>query len=211
MLVGALAGAALLATVAVAVAMALGGDGDDGGGGGNPAARGPCTEKTLPAQGRNHVPPGKLPKGFEYNSFPPVTGHHHPNPAVFAVYDEPVPQKHLLHNLEHGAIVIQYGKDISPETVNRIVAWYREDPSGLVVAPLPDRPEAQKLRDKITLAAWVAEIENRRTPQQRIVSQNGILATCSRFDEQAFSEFRDDYRARGPEPFNADELRPGAP
>ena len=32
----------------------------------------------------------------------------------------------LVHNLEHGAIVIQHGKDVPPAEVDEIVEWYRD-------------------------------------------------------------------------------------
>ena len=70
--------------------------------------------------------------------------------------------------------------------IDQIVAWYREDPNGMIVAPLP------KLGDEIALTAW------------------RHLATCSGFDEEAFSSFRDDYRFKGPERFPPELLAPGS-
>ncbi len=36
------------------------------------------------------------------------------------------------------------------------------------------------------------------------------LATCTKFDEDAFSTFRDELRFRGPERFPPDSLQPGS-
>jgi hypothetical protein len=58
-----------------------------------------------------------------------------------------VPQIVLVHNLEHGGIVVQYGKDVPAATVAQIRRWYLKDTSGLVVAPLP------QLAAKIVLGA----------------------------------------------------------
>ena len=199
-----LAGALLVAAAAGGIAFAVSR-------GGSPEAGGVCTVKDFPAQGSSHVPPAKMPKGFEYNSYPPTSGPHHPQTLVFADYARPVGQNHLLHNLEHGAVGVQYGPDVSDETVRQLIAWYRNDPRGLIVAPLPDTKEAAKLRDRIVLTAWTADREDPDDPQSRITRQQGHLATCSRFDEEAFSDFLDDYRARGPELFPLEALAPGSP
>lgn len=164
-----------IAAGAVAVVLAL----TLGGGGGKDAdlaslvAAG-CTVSTLPDQGRRHAT--ELPKDFKYNSFPPTSGIHHGQPAIWNIYDRPVPQFVLVHNLEHGGVAVQYGEGVQPETVKRIADWFSQDPNGMVVAPLP------KLGTKIALTAWTH------------------LATCRRFDEAGFSDFRDAYRFEaGPE------------
>ena len=210
MLLAALAGVLLLAAAAGGIAFAMRG-GDDGSSGGATA----CERQSFPAQGQQHITSrNRPPKDFEYNSFPPTSGWHDPQPALWNVYDEPVPQRHLVHNLEHGGIVVQYGKDVPQQAVNDLIAWYREDPNGIVVAPLPDTPQTRRLTDKITVGAWVG----RKTPitneteeidPEDEIPQEGQLMTCSGFDEEAFSDFRDDYRYRGPEPFAPEHLQPG--
>jgi hypothetical protein len=163
-------GAALVvAAAAVGIALAFGGGGGESTGGG-------CVRKTLADQGRQHVQ--ELPKGFKQNSFPPTSGPHfaQPNgPAIWNIYEQPVAQLALVHNLEHGGVVVQYGDQVPPEVVREIADWYAGDPLGLVVAPLPG------LEKRIALTAWTH------------------LMTCSTFDDDAFSDFRDDFRGRGPE------------
>lgn len=153
-----------------------------------------CTRQTFPSQGRNHVL--KLPKGFHYNSTPPTSGPHQPQPyapAIWNVYEEPVPQIKLVHNLEHGGVVVQYGSRIPQTEVDQIVAWYRKDPDGLVVAPLPPALEKTKpaLANQIAMTAWTH------------------LQTCDRFNDKAFSNFVDLYRGNGPERFPVSALQPG--
>jgi hypothetical protein len=153
-----------------------------------------CTRETFTAQGRNHVT--KLPGDFEYNSTPATSGPHQPQPlapAVWGTYDDPVPQVKLVHNLEHGGVVVQYGPDVPETTVEEILAWYREDPNGLVVAPLPPQLVEQdgSLTNRIALTAWEQ------------------LQTCRRFDDEALSNFVDLHRGDGPEPFPVEALEPG--
>ncbi len=188
-------GAILLAAIVVgAVFVFRGGESSAATG-----ADGLCVRQTFPPQGRQHVE--EVSDDFEYSSFPPTSGPHFPTPAVFNVYEDPVPEIRLVHNLEHGAVVVQYGSEVAPQTVQQIVDWYAESPEGLIVAPLPESmpdapPPPAEAQSKIFLTAWTH------------------LATCSGFDEQPFTNFRDDYRGPdgdAPEKFPLSALQPGAP
>ena len=201
--IAALAGAFVLAAGAGGIAWAM--TRDDGGA----TTQGPCRLATFEAQEATHVPPAEMPENFEYNSFPPTSGPHHPSPAVWNAYDDSIPQKHLIHNLEHGGIVVQYGSDVSPETVDALVAWYRQDPDGIVVAPLPQTEQAAKLANRITLGAWWAELADETNPASSVEREEGRLLTCTAFDEETFSDFRDENRAHGPERFDLSQLRAG--
>lgn len=159
---------------------------------------GGCTFQAFRSQGRRHV--DALPPGFEYNSFPPTSGPHHGQPAIWGSYDEPVEPIRLVHNLEHGGVVVQYGRLVPRATVDRIIEWYLDDPTALVVAPVP------ALGRRVTLAAWT---DRRRSGEPGGTRPGGRLATCRGFDEDAFSAFRDAYRYRGPERIPAELLQPG--
>jgi hypothetical protein len=178
---------------------------DDGG----TATAGPCRSEVFPAQEASHVPPAKIPKDFQYNSYPPTSGPHDPTPAVWDVHDDPVSQMQLTHNLEHGGIVVQYGPDVSDATIDELIAWYRSDPNGIVIAPLPDSEEARPLADNITVAAWWAELQDESNPLSGVEREEGRLLTCSAFDEEVFSDFRDENRVHGPERFDLSQLQAG--
>jgi len=187
----ALAGAILVAAVAVVLTTAFRGGGD---GGAATGVDGPCARQTFPPMGRQHVE--ALRSGFQYNSFPPTSGPHFGVPAVYNIYDQPVPELRVVHNLEHGAIVVQYGSKVPPQMVQQIAGWYSKDPLGLIVAPLPAVTEIKAkppagYENKIFLTAWTH------------------VATCTAFDEGAFDRFRDDFRGHGPEQFPVSALQPG--
>jgi len=38
-----------------------------------------------------------------------------------------------VHNLEHGAIVVQYGSKVPKSTIQGIVAWYAASPLAMIV------------------------------------------------------------------------------
>jgi Protein of unknown function (DUF3105) len=183
--------------VAVTALFAFGGGGESSSAAEEVRAAG-GTLRTFPAQSRQHVE--QLPDDFEYNSFPPTSGPHHPIPAPFDVYDQPVEQFRLVHNLEHGGVVIQYGRSVPEAEVNRLIEWYRRDPNGIVIAPLP------RLGSRIALAAWNADVDAGGTVSGE---GQGILAILPRFDETAFDAFMDAYAFRGPERFPKDQLAPG--
>lgn len=154
-----------------------------------------CAIEKKPAVGRQHV--AEPPEERIYNTFPPATGPHNPVPAPWDVYTDPIEQFRLVHNLEHGGVVIQYGDDVPQSTVDRIVDWYRDDPNGLVVAPLPE------LGDQIALAAWVTPDADPEAPGQ------GVVAKCPSFDAGAFDAFVDAYGFRSPERIPRGDLEPG--
>jgi hypothetical protein len=158
-----------------------------------------CAVQTFKAQGQQHVQ--ELPKGFKYNSFPPTSGPHNPVPAPFDFYDEPVEELRLVHNLEHGGVVVQYGRGVPADQVEELRAWWRSDPDGIVVASLP------ALGQTISFAAWTADYQgNDPTPR----NQQGVLAKCPRFERDAAEAFVDRYGFRGPERFDRIMLAPGS-
>jgi hypothetical protein len=69
---------------------------------------GACTTtvKQHPDEGAQHLT-SCLPAPT-YCTNPPSSGNHYPSWADYMTYDTPVPWGHLVHSLEHGAIVIVY-------------------------------------------------------------------------------------------------------
>jgi hypothetical protein len=187
-------GAAILVAAAV-VGIAMVASGGDGGG---VEASEICEVEDFSAQGRAHVE--ELEEDFEYNSIPATSGPHFGQPrgpAIWNLYTDPVRQESLVHNLEHGGVVVQYGSEVGEATVDEIAAWYQDDPRGLVVAPLPPALEEEEpaLAGQVALTAWTH------------------LMTCDTFDESAFDDFVDEYRGPqgdGPEKFPLDALQQGS-
>ena len=142
-----------------------------------------CTFESPPNQGRQHT--SNLNDKAEHNSVPFTSGTHYFQPAIFGIYEQPLNELQVLHNLEHGGIAIQYGSRVPASEVAKITSFYQDDANAMIVAPLP------RLGDKIALTAWTH------------------IATCTNFDQDAFKAFRDAYRYKGPESFPKDALQPG--
>jgi hypothetical protein len=174
----------MVAIVVIALAAGLGiALGGGGGSSDSELSVGGCVAQTFPDLGRKHAT--QLPKGYKYNSFPPTSGTHYPTPAIWNIYDEPVRQMLLVHNLEHGGIVVQYGDQVPAATVDQIRTWYQSDANGKIVAPLP------ALKDKVAVTAWTHRM------------------TCPGFNQEAFDAFTEAFRYKGPERYPTSRLEPG--
>jgi hypothetical protein len=181
------AASGLVALIAVIVLVVVAG----GGAGGARAA-----VKTIERQGCQYKHPAELARTPHYtslnpspppkwNTFPPTSGRHYYQPVPFNQYTEPPLEIQLVHNLEHGAVILQYGRNVPKSQVDDITAWYRKDPNAVVVAPLP------KLGDKVAMTAWTE------------------WAECTGFDAKAADAFRKAFRYQAPEKFPKSYLEPG--
>lgn len=154
-----------------------------------------CTYREFPAQERGHT--SVLTEKIKWNSSPPTNGRHFEAPAVWGAYDEPLLLTQMVHNLEHGGVYVLYGPKVDPGTIEELRSFYGEDPTGMLLAPLPS------LGNQIALGVWT-------TPDGDPEKGTGRLAFCRTYNKGAFEEFRDAYRFTGPERFPPDSLQPGS-
>ena len=142
-------------------------------------------------------------KRAKWNSFPPTSGTHYFQPAIWDFYsrDQPVLLVQSVHNLEHGGIVIHYGKDVSDAEVEQapqLVPRRPERPARRAAARAQEQDRAERLDDTRHRRLTAATANGR-----------GWLAICPKFDDGAFSAFRDAHRYKGPERFDPSTLQPG--
>lgn len=189
-------GLAVLAIAAVALAFTLGGGGGSGDARAAVEAAG-CTLTATPALPGDHTVTTPTGTSKKWNTVPPTSGPHYAVPVVYGAYEEPVNQAQLVHNLEHGAIAVQYGPDVPAATVQELRAFAQSHPRGTVLAPYP------ALGDQISLGAWVT-----KSPSEPSEG-TAYLAKCTTFDDKAFAAFFDAYQFKGPERFPPDALLPG--
>lgn len=83
-----------------------------------------------------------------YNSNPPTSGPHWPNPLPRGVYDEEQPDEPIVHNLEHGEIWIAYHPRISAEAAQELESIARRY-SKIIMTP------RSKNDTDIALVAWM--------------------------------------------------------
>jgi hypothetical protein len=111
--------------------------------------------QTFPEAGRGHIAANEQPDNW--NSNPPTSGDHLGNPLPPGVYDNDQDMRALVHNLEHGYVVILY-KGIPQDQIDQLREFAEErDGSKLVLAPYSGLEQ-----NGIALTAW----RNLETMQQ---------------------------------------------
>ena len=163
-----------------------------------------CTEQEFPGLKPQHL--NNPNANVKYNSFPPSSGPHYAQPAPWGIYPDSVKETILVHNLEHGGIVIQYGPKISQSDVQKLQSLYQDDPYGMVVAPYA------KLGSKIAATAWneAAYDQNQDSNFNKVDPGHGFVLMCTSFDKGALSDFRDTHRNKAGERYQSvKDMAPG--
>ena len=120
---------------------------------------------------------------------PPSGGSHYPLWAVWGFYTQPVNPRQVVHNLEHGGVVLWWGPDVPGSTISELRSFYNASPTGMFGTPIAG------LGNKVAISAWTGDpARYYRNGYHGI----GHLAVCPGFDKQAFTTFRDAYRGHGP-------------
>jgi hypothetical protein len=133
-----------------------------------------------PQAGRDHIEANQQPDNW--NSTPPTSGDHLASPISGGVYDSEQDERAIVHNLEHGYVVIQY-RGIPEDQVNQLREFVRDrSGSKLVLAPWSGLE-----RDGVALTAW----------------RN--LETLERVNLTVIRAFVDDYMIPGGEKSSAPE------
>ena len=124
--------------------------------------------------GGGHLNPGE---SYVYPESIPTSGRHDTTWVTAGFYDAQQRQTRLVHALEHGNVVIYYGR-LDPDAAKSVHEWtglYGGQWDGVIAAPLPG------LGEGIVLAAW------------------NKLLRLERFDPAVAAAFIDRFRGRGPE------------
>lgn len=128
----------------------------------------------LEDEGREHLP--QVNDIYdEYQSNPPTSGPHSALTAEWGFYDIPVAIELLVHNLEHGDIVIHY-KNLAEEEARRLEAFVESYPESIIAVP------NDSIDVPIALTSWAH------------------LQTCPRLSIPAIQAFIDARCGQGPEP-----------
>ena len=208
------AGAGLIGlVVALIVVFASGGSGKAG----NPQAiaatmrAAGCTLTTSKAApSAEHITSLSPTTKVTYSTYPPVSGKHYQIPPIWNNYTQLVDPRVAVHAEEHGGIVIWVGPDVSAAERQKISDFYDESPNAILVTPIENTavavtyPKHGAPGSKIYLTAWTTQVKN-----GEVTGGTNVIATCPRFNEDAFKAFRDEFRGKGPERFPVSQLTPG--
>ena len=151
--------------------------------------------------GRTHV--ASLTAKLPWQTSPPSGGQHYPSPAVWDFYTSAVNPRLVVHNEEHGGVILWWGPEVPASTVTALRGLYEASPTGMLGTPYPP------LGGKIAITAWTGN------PSHYFQNGDfgvGHIATCGAWSpkvEKAFVAFRDAYRGHGPEGIPLSSDRPG--
>ncbi len=142
-----------------------------------------------------------LTKKLPWNTSPPSNGQHYPEWAVWGFYNDPVNPRMVVHNEEHGGVILWWGSQVPQSTVAKLLSFYSEQPVGTFGTPYPS------LGSKIAITAWTGDTSHY---QQNGYYGQGHIAICPGYTAKtkaAFEAFRKVFRGRGPEgiPLSADK------
>ncbi|WP_022802537.1 DUF3105 domain-containing protein [Deinococcus ficus] len=124
-------------------------------------------------QGQEHIAEGA--SHAAYNSFPATSGPHVAAPQPWGVFGDEIAEEKLVHNLEHGGIVIQYNPSLYEGSLDPLIALQAKYPNKTVVAP------NSRLTTAFALTAWKR------------------LYTLDTLDEVNMTAFIDRYKNKAPE------------
>jgi hypothetical protein len=134
-----------------------------------------CTGvETHEIEGNNHAPETT---DVAYETTPPTSGDHYEQPADAGFYTSPVAEEQLVHNLEHGQIVIWYDPGAPEEVIADIEEVTRQEALATVAVPYEGLDEPRNL----ALTAW------------------GASQSCEAVSQDVVDSFRARFQGRGPE------------
>jgi hypothetical protein len=139
-------------------------------------------------------------------TFPPSGGSHYRLWATWGFYRRPVNPRLVVHNEEHGGVIIWWGPKVPASTVDELERFWKSSPDAVFGTPLPG------LGSRIALTAWNADPRWKGEPglaYKHGYYGIGRVSVCPAFDEKAFAAFRDAYRGLSPQGFPIEGDKPG--
>jgi hypothetical protein len=118
-----------------------------------------------------------------YNSEPPAIGPHNPVPEEDKLFSSAPQTERLVHDLEHGRVIVWVRPDASQELLGQIKAFYDEDPYHVIVTP------RKEIKEAVDASAWVGE-------------DSGHILRCPKPSDKmwdALRAFKEKYRDKAPE------------
>ncbi len=132
----------------------------------------PVETHEVPEQA-THVPEGTT---VPYATNPPTSGDHYESPSAPGFYSSPVQAEQLVHNLEHGQIVMWYRPDAPQEVKDKLEQVTKQDSLALIATPFELEGSAN-----FALSGW------------------GVSQSCVQVSQPVIDDFRRQFQGAGPE------------
>jgi hypothetical protein len=179
--------ALLVGAIVVYLVLSGGEKGTDAPVGGTTAAANCSDREENPVASRQHVDVGT---DVTYDTTPPVGGDHWPPEAIAdtGFYTESVPEESLVHNQEHGQIVIWYSPDAPQSLKDDLEKITDQERTATTTVPY------DQIKDpyNFALTAWQAG-------QGQDDAGTGVTQFCEFVSQKVIDDFRRDYQGKGPE------------
>ena len=124
-----------------------------GGGGGSAVRTGSANQFVLGVGEQQTIMPSRVHVAdgvtVEYNTVPASSGEHYDTPVRCGFYREEIPDERIVHNLEHGNIVVSYNLDEEADQLEDVISGI-----GLANAWAVSRPYLDIPPGTVALAAW---------------------------------------------------------
>ncbi len=147
----------------------------------------PQLGEAVPIAGQEHIPVGQ--KAVDWVTDPPTSGQHYDQPAEGGFYDIAPPDEQLVHNLEHGYIIVYYNCNGLDETACA-------DLKGSIRQSMSQAGVSRNTRTPKLIAAPRPTMETRIT-----ITSWGRIYRADNFDPDAYLSYVDQHRDKAPEPF----------
>ena len=159
---------------ALAAAVALSGCGDGGGGGDGGAVGLEGGESEVVGEADEGIEgvmsirvyyssPVHTESIVDYQLRPPAGGLHNPVWWNCGFYDEAIPDEHVVHDLEHGAVWLAYSPDLSDAEVEVIHDLVRANPK-VIAAPYP----GLDVDEAVVATAWARQLRLGSVEDERL-------------------------------------------
>jgi Protein of unknown function (DUF3105) len=129
-----------------------------------------------------------LDERVDYQDNPPTNGRHYQEPVEDGLYYDAPTDEQLVHNLEHGRVIVWAKPSLPRDARETIRALFDEDEYQMVVVP------RRNMEPALAATAW------NRDPDP---GGTGRTLACPEWNEEvvdAIRTFRDEHRSNGPEP-----------
>lgn len=145
----------------------------------------PRTGESIPLQGQAHIQVGESHE--LYNSDPPTSGPHYEQPAEAGFYEAAPVDEQLVHNLEHGYVIIWYNcSSLSPTQCTKLKSDIRDT-------------MGQVENSAITHTSKLIAVPRPTMDAQLALTSWGRLDKFNAFDRQRILNFIRVFRDQAPE------------
>lgn len=107
-----------------------------------------------------------------YKAKIPTSGPHATQPVAWQAYDQQVPDQNVIHNMEHGGVVISYRPDLDPETIQKLKSLFTKPYSNKDFSPNKAVVMPREGQEKpIVMASWLHVFELDKYDEQTLKEQ----------------------------------------